>query len=476
MFGACLYLRSVSSEGEILVQLLCSKSRVAPVKTVSIPRLELCGALLLSKLLRKTLPILNLSIERVHLWTDSKICLAWISAPASKWKTFVGNRFSQIQDLTDVNDWKHVASSDNPADLISRGSNPESLDNSIWWCGPIWLYLPSSSWLNSDSYDVQDIPEVRQTETSLTCVFPPNDDLVCKFSSISRFIYNCRNKKKKTGNLNTADIQDSLQTCIWMVQQQVYCQEINDLRSTSTVPKKSELLNLHPFLDDRNIIRVGGRLNNADLEYDQIILPPKHHLTMLIIKAEHLRLLHVAPQLLLASLRLRYWIPRARKVIRSVIHNCVTCFLFKAASANQLMGQLPKHRVEISRPFLNSGVDYAGPFQIKYWNPRSKITTKCYVAIFVCLATHAIHIELVSNLTSQAFLAALRRFSARRGHVANLYSDNGTNFVAANNELNSLRKLSHDKEFNTDIENYAAKLQLKWHFIPANSHHFGGLW
>ncbi|XP_075213757.1 uncharacterized protein LOC142319964 [Lycorma delicatula] len=198
---------------------------------------------------------------------------------------------------------------------------------------------------------------------------------------------------------------------------------------------------------------------------------------MFIIKAEHLRLLHAAPQLLLASLRLKFWIPRARKVIRSVIHNCVTCFRFKASSANQLMGQLPKHRVEISRPFLNSGVDYAGPFQIKYGNPRSKITTKCYVAIFVCLATHAIHIELVSNLTSQAFLAALRRFTARRGHVANLYSDNGTNFVGANNELNSLRKLNfHDKEFNTDIENYAAKSQLKWHFIPANSPHFGGLW
>ncbi|XP_075217846.1 uncharacterized protein LOC142322652 [Lycorma delicatula] len=188
--------------------------------------------------------------------------------------------------------------------------------------------------------------------------------------------------------------------------------------------KKSELLNLHPFLDGHNIIRVGGSLNYADIAYDikhQIILPPKHHLTMLIIKAEHLRLLHAAPQLLLASLRLKYWIPRARKVIRSVIHNCVTCFRFNAASANQLMGQLPKHRVEISRPFLNSGVDYAGPFQIKYGNPRSKITTKCYVAIFVCLATHAIHIELVRNLTSQAFFAALRRFTARRGHIANLY-------------------------------------------------------
>ncbi|XP_075210260.1 uncharacterized protein LOC142317590 [Lycorma delicatula] len=140
------------------------------------------------------------------------------------------------------------------------------------------------------------------------------------------------------------------------------------------------------------------------------------------------------------------------------------------------MGQLLKHRVEISRHFLNSGVDYVGPFQIKYGNPRSKITIKCYVEIFVCLSTHDIHIELVINLTSQAFLAALRRFTARRGHFANLYSDNGTNFVGANNELNSLRKLFHDKEFNTDIENYAAKSQLKWHFLPANSPHFGGLW
>jgi hypothetical protein len=131
------------------------------------------------------------------------------------------------------------------------------------------------------------------------------------------------------------------------------------------------------------------------------------------------------------------------------------------------MGQLPLARVTVARPFLNAGIDYVGPFEIKSGNTRSKTTTKCYIVLFICMATKAIHLELVSNLTSEAFIAALKRFIARRGLIDHLYSDNGSNFVAANREL---------KEFLRQVHDYAAKTQFQWHFIPPNSPHFGGLW
>jgi hypothetical protein len=136
------------------------------------------------------------------------------------------------------------------------------------------------------------------------------------------------------------------------------------------------------------------------------------------------------------------------------------------------MGQLPSARV--SRPLVNAGINYVGPFEIKSSNTRSKTTTKSYVALFICMTTKAIHLELVSNLTSETFIAALKRFIARRGLIDHLYSDNGSNCVGANRELTKF--FFKSEEFLRQMQNYAAKTQFQWHFIPPNSPHFGGLW
>jgi len=161
-----------------------------------------------------------------------------------------------------------------------------------------------------------------------------------------------------------------------------------------------------------------------------------------------------------------------KQVIRPGLHCCLACFNLKAAASQQLMGQLPLARVTVSRPFVNAGVEYVGPFEIKSGNTRSITTTKCYVALFICMATKAIHLELVSNLTSEAFIAALKRFIARRGLIDHLYSDNDSNLVGVNRELKEFFK---SEEFLRQVHNYAAKTQFQWHFIPPNSPHFGGL-
>jgi hypothetical protein len=141
------------------------------------------------------------------------------------------------------------------------------------------------------------------------------------------------------------------------------------------------------------------------------------------------------------------------------------------ASASQLMGNLPSLRLKPARPFMNCGVDYIGPFLIRQVGRRSK--TKF---LFICLVTRAIHIELVSDLTTESFLAALRRFMARKGRSHNIYSDNATCFKGANNTLCELRKMLTSDNFQREISNFVTTEGVHWHFIPHDSPHFGGLW
>jgi len=199
-----------------------------------------------------------------------------------------------------------------------------------------------------------------------------------------------------------------------LVQQISYGQEIKDLESQE-VSTTSSLKTLHPFIDDKGILRVGGRLQQSTLPYHaiyQIILLPKHHFTKLLVSSEHIRLHHAGPQLLMASLREKYWIPRIRDVVKTVIRHCLTCYKFKVKASQQLMGQLPSTRVQPAQPFTTTGIDYAGPIVLRLGSTRSKQTTKGYIAIFVCFVTKAVHIEVVTNLTTEAFLAALRLFIA----------------------------------------------------------------
>lgn len=203
--------------------------------------------------------------------------------------------------------------------------------------------------------------------------------------------------------------------------------EKTDLVRKGLISHKSSLLSLNPFLDGYQCLRVGGRLQNAELNFDQqhpLILPKRHHITTLIIEDLHTKNLHANGQLLLSLLRQRFWIPDGRNVVRKVIHKCLICFRLKASTAKQLMGQLPGERVMPTRPFTNTGVDYAGPFYLKRGGQRSKSVTKGYIALFVCLSTKAIHLGLVPDLSSEAYIAALRRFTARRGLCNNFYSDN----------------------------------------------------
>ena len=479
-YGACIYIRSTDVLGNITTKLLCSKSRVAPLRKLSLPRLELCAAMLLADMYQATSKALKTSFDKVRLWTDSMIVLAWLRSPATRWKTFVANRVNHIQETTNVDDWNNVKSQENPADLVSRGIDANILRNSsLWWNGPIWLQQKNTSWPRCEEI-VETSTErkpVKPTKVVSLVIQPSDEEMFTKFSSWTklqrvgayclRFIYNCRHKNSPyQGALSPNELNEATLLCVRHAQNDSFRKEITDLQRKGRLSNKSSLLTLNPFLDGNQCLRVGGRLQNSELNFDQqhpLILPKGHHITTLIIEDIHNKNLHAGGQLLLSLLRQKFWIPDGRNVVRKATHKCLTCIRFKANTATQLMGQLPGERVTSTRPFTNTGVDYAGPFYIKQGSQRSKISTKGYIALFICLSTRAIHLELVPDLTTEAYIAALRRFVARRGLCNNIYSDNGTNFVGAEKEI---KKMMLNQESVDRISNYASQQGIQFHFVP----------
>ena len=224
---------------------------------------------------------------------------------------------------------------------------------------------------------------------------------------------------------------------------------------------------------------MGGRQENARLSFDTrhpIILPSNHPLVKLLIRSEHLRLLHAGHLLTSASLSRRYHIVGGHKAIRSITRSCVVCRRRSAKPNPQLMGQLPKERVTPDAVFNNVGLDYAGPVYLKQGSIRKPVIVKAYVCIFVSLSTKAVHIEAVSDLTSEAFLACLRRFISRRGKPTLLWSDHSTNFVGAKRIIKRLYEFLKETQTNQAIADFCSTQGIQWDFIPEHTPHFGGLW
>ncbi|GFX81292.1 uncharacterized protein TNCV_1829291 [Trichonephila clavipes] len=180
----------------------------------------------------------------------------------------------------------------------------------------------------------------------------------------------------------------------------------------------------------------------------------------------------IGPQLTLCCIRQKFWIPSGRGVVGRLLSKCQTCFRFKAKSGEQLMGNLPANRLSAGRAFLNVGIDFGGPFITKPNVSRSKVKLKSYLALFICMATKAVHLEVVSDLSADAFMAAFLRFISRRGKPTNMFSDNATNFKGASSYLKEQLKLIKSVE----VQNFVTQESITWHFIPPTAAHIGGLW
>nr|XP_033191534.1 uncharacterized protein LOC117157550 [Bombus vancouverensis nearcticus] len=482
-YGACVYLRTLTINGRAWTQLLTAKSKVAPLKCQTIPRLELSGALLLTSLMSTVQQALSQKITRTIYWTDSTIVLHWLNTSPHTLKTFVANRVSEIQTKTSIRDWRHVPTDDNPADLISRGQTPEEfLRPTIWQHGPAWLYQSEGYWPTWALTPQIEVPE--QKGAICLSANPADYSLLERYSSwpkLIRIIARClrwRQERNRAAPLTVTELRITHNKLIKLLQNIHFSEEIRTLQKDRNAAIKGKLTRLNPFIDKEGILRVGGRLSHSSMTFAQKhpIVLPKSSVTTRIIEHEHKIHMHSGTQATLYAVRQRYWPVDGRSQVWRAIKGCVRCCRAQPPPVEYVMGNLPEARVTESRPFTNVGVDYCGPFHIKEKRDRNRRQIKVYVAIFVCLAIKAVHIELVDDLTSEAFIAALRRFIARRGYCSTIHSDNGTNFRGASNELRELHDLLQSDDHKEKVTAFLADKQIEWRFIPPHSPHFGGLW
>ncbi|XP_050328360.1 uncharacterized protein LOC126758230 [Bactrocera neohumeralis] len=334
-------------------------------------------------------------------------------------------------------------------------------------------------------------PESRKIATYHTTM--DDADILERFSSFPRalrvvayilkFVERLKLKVKgatcpQCDTLTHQDLQKAKVALIASTQTRYFSRDLGLLRESKPIDKKSSLLVLNPFIDTKGLLRANGRLANSSLTYNErhpIIIPEKSSFATLFINYIHILMLHAEHRLMQHMVRQEYYVPRLKPQIKKCIFTCKVCTMHKQKMRTQIMAALPPERCNFALPFTTTGVDFAGPFQIKASMLRSPTLMKGYVAVFVCFTTKAVHLELCSNLTKEAFLAAFARFVGRRGFPSKIMSDNGKTFIGAQRATEK-QFVDFMKQVSPDIIQKYAPQGINWQFIPPSAPHMGGLW
>ena len=476
-YCATIYVVYETLKG-IFSKLLCSKTRIAPLKSMTIPRLELMSARILAVLVSKLKNAIQaqVKIEKVRLWLDSKTALFWI-LNKKEWKQFVKHRVNEILTLTKKEEWGHVSGVQNPADLGSRGVPIKQLVQSdMWWEGPKWLKLGERAWpkgiLLSDSEEVK---EEQRKSTVLSIVTEKQQRLfnvidIHRYSTlgklikvtawVKRFTESLKRKREgsdllldplSTDELNKAELA-LIKDAQIDLQQDVAFEKI---RKNLDIRNQDDVLLCH------------GRLENSDLELGArfpVILPRDHKLTELIVWDCHNRVHHCKVRATLAEVRGRFWITRGLQYVKKILRACFICRKLEGkAYESPNMAPLPAFRVTEAPPFSSVGIDFAGPLYYK----TQKGMRKCYIALFSCSVSRAVHLELAYDLSTPTFICCLRRFCAGRGVPLIVVSDNAKTFKAA---ARFLKKLKTDNDVRIFLDNK----RINWVFNLERSPWWGG--
>lgn len=482
-YGCCSYLRAINSSGMIHTALLCSKGKVAPVKSQTIPRLELQAAVLAARMDAILIDELQLQLGKSHFWTDSEIVLKYLKNEHLRFHVFVSNRVGEIRRLSDPSQWNHIAGVINPADIITRGIDTSELMSSVWFRGPDFLRTFKCDWkLESCDLEIENDPEVK-SQVNTSCVtdatLHPVDILMNHYSSWYRLkravgwwlkFVDYLKHRKAASKLSVSDVKAAEVLIIKHSQSQSYSKEIERLAVNKPIHRDSSIRDLSPILDTEGVLRVGGRIRNGPLSYDSthpVIVSHKSPIAILIVTEFH-SIAHAGTEWTLSSIRRRYWITRVRSIAKGTKRNCITCRKLKGQPCVQRMADLPTERLNPGKPpFAFVGTDCFGPIVVKYG--RSEV--KRYVCLFTCFTTRAVHLELLHNMDTDAFINALRRFMSRRGYPEKIWSDNGTNFVGGKRELEkSVKEIDNDR-----VHNHCLKLNVEWVFNPPSAPHMGGV-
>ena len=500
-YSACSYLRFEDVSCKVHVSFVRAISRVVPKNAPSIPRLELTACVASVKLSRSILKDIDYHIDSVHYWTDSTAVLQSIRSTSARFNTFVHQRLLKIRALTHSSQWRHVISSENPADIGSRGLMPNQWKRADMWCkGPQFLLKSPESWLGKDVQHIMDsttntdFHNLHAMEFTIT-KNSVNEYLLC-FSSFTKLLRSVawilrlrallrgkvkgspKETKLNSGFLTVEELEEATRDIVRVVQIESFpnvAKFLNYSRDSSNIitldgknlPKPLAKLIPHAC---NGVMRVGGRLDQSCLpecSKNPMILPSNHHVTSLIISHFHIDNGHCGTLQVLSLIREKFWVLKGQSAIRKVLNKCMFCQRRRALPGSQYMADLPKCRLTPGKNvFHYTMVDYFGPITCR----RNRTELKRYGCIFTCLSTRAVHIEAVDSLETSAFLMAFFKFCDLRGRPAHMFSDNATTFVGAQRELAKCVQALNSKSVTSSL----AEKGIQWHFSPSLAPHFNG--
>lgn len=417
--AAAVYLNTSYEDGSSNCRLVMAKTKLAPRKTISIPKLELIAALLGARLSRYVEEALNLPDLTRLFWTDSSTTRNWLRAVAAHYTPFVSHRVGEIQSLTDPSEWRFVPGKLNIADVATRSLliDEEPIPPG-WLEGPDFLKQPINSW-------PKDLPwmavseERRAAHTQHATKLPSNYD----WSKVKIDSSNLSHCLKMEG-----PFKELVRRC----QEEEFNEDIQQLRRNRPLSRTSRLLQLSPFVDSDGILRLGGRIRRARLPYDVLhppILPGKHVFAEAIVTALHTEAHHVGTDFLHSKARQHFWILQGKELAKKIRFKCSTCIKTRAKLATQKMGDLPAARLDsYSAPFTHVTLDYFGPMETSAYRGR---IIKRYGLLISCCVTRYVYLDLAQSFSTPDFLYCFRRFVGEYAKPSEVFSDNGTNFVGA---------------------------------------------
>ncbi|XP_060757456.1 uncharacterized protein LOC132868527 [Neoarius graeffei] len=497
--AAVAYLKTVEADGRCHTGLISSKVRLAPRPEHTIPRLELCGAVMAVNLAETIMSEIDISFDAVTFYTDSRIVLGYISNEKRRFYVYISNRIQRIRRSTLPQQWRYVHTEHNPADIATRSIPAGRLKDTMWFTGPAFLCQPDDTPAEQtfELLDPEHDPEIRPQVTTLSTTVLPHlgsqrFSRFSRWSSLTRaigaliHIIQCFKRDRNEGQCQKWHLcgspvavnvlNQSAAVIIRAVQQEAFEKELQCVTSGANIPKSSPLWSLDPFLDQEGLLRVGGRIAAADLGSDEkrpLILPGRHHVATLIVRHFHEQAHHQGRHFTEGAIRSAgYWILGGKRCINRVIFECVVCRKLRGKCQVQKMADLPPDRLSAEPPFTNVGMDVFGPWAVAARRTRGGYAeSKRWAVLFTCLSVRAIHIEVIESMDSSSLINALRRFQAIRGPVKHLRSDRGTNFIGASTDL-EIPSNADEKA----VERFLSDQGTTWTFNPPHSSHMGGVW
>ena len=435
---AVAYLRSQPKEYSADLAFVIGKCRVAPMRHLSIPRLELQAAVLAVRLKEQIVKEHEMKISSCSFWSDATTVLQWIHSSHRKQQVFSANRVAEILDTTDVSQWKHVSGINNPADIGTRAINIEEPKRSECLTGPAWLKQPESEWPEQVNLvfasDEENIPAslfATQTEEKKAVIQWERFSNFNRLVNAVAYVRPVMSKHKPATLIVSVEEREKAKATIFkLLQQEQFSEEMKSLRAEKKIPKSSKILQFSPFLKEEGLIQAKGRIGKSQLDFDAkhpILLHWKHHAVELFLRNEHKNNQHEGTEHVGNIVQQKMWILGIRNAWRSIKNKCVTCRKGRAQTILPVMADLPEERLDASTAFTIVGVDYFGPFVVKI----GRRNEKRWCCLFTCLTVRAVHIEVVPKIDTDSCLNAIMRFIARRGKPSTMISDNGTNFVGA---------------------------------------------